>query len=457
MRGTELIINKEVERARIGEIVDSTNKLRYGSGCLTPFIKGQEDIEVLLYNPNALISKQPVELCGFAASTILNKAVALEEKLKEDEFASTFLEFTYNQPMVMSFPPEVIWNGKGLDHWEKSLKRFIKFSSPGFTEKEIDEFCKYIRETVTSNSLTHKFWDHIVKETFKGESISKLLMEWVATTAIKMRCKYTSGIVPIISQKTRGSVVLNHRVNLAQAALIRDMEEVGFEVPQYFYTIQLHPNMIKPDDWNDLLDEVVKNLRSSLDTTDIFSGIHVTIRDLNAISNSPGRIQTVMKLFEEINRLGHEYKLPVWWSNFGLIGLAALDEGGDFASFTLNMKTDELVAGSGGGPIAKEHQYGKILDINQKRLYEWKQVKKLGKHGHSLPKLNKFSIRNTPDDLELGSPPLYRKLFSKPYNTASMNELSLMWKENIYNGESKPGRHYLRDFGPTFNGWGLDK
>ncbi|RLI81068.1 hypothetical protein DRP04_06930 [Archaeoglobales archaeon] len=456
MRSVELIVHKEVGQARIGEIIDSINKLQFGTGYLVPYIRGAEDIEVALFNPDVFVDGQPVEICGFAAASILNKAIVLEERLKEDQYALTFLDFTHNHPMLMSFPPEVIWTGRerGLNHWEKSLRRFIQFSSPGFSEKEIDQLCGCIINAAAQYKMTYGFWSYIVNNSFKGERLSKLLMEWVITTATKMRCKYLSGLNPIINAKTPGSVVLNHRVNLAYAALVRDMEDAGLETPQYFYTIQLHSNMVQPDDWTNLLSEVVGYCRSALETTDMFSGIHIMVRNLENISKVVGRVRTMLKLFEELNRIGYEYKLPVWWSNFGLIGLAVLDEGGDFASFTPNMAIKDIITEA--GPVEKDHQFGKVLNIHAKELWERKQTRKSRNRGYNLPKLNHFNTRNIPDDLELESPPLYRRMFSKPYNIAAMNELSLMWRENIENGEIRPGRHYLRDFSPPFNVWGLD-
>lgn len=230
------------------------------------------------------------------------------------------------------------------------------------------------------------------------------------------------------------------------------MEDAGLEFPQYFYTIQLHSTMIQPDTWTELLKDILRYCRSALETA-TFAGIHITVRNLENISKSPGRVRTMFKLMEELSNIGYEQKLPVWWSNVGLIGLAILDEGGDFASFTPGILPRDIITEP--GPIEKDNQFGKILHIHTKELWDIKQVRRARELKENLPKLNKFSVRNIPDDFELESPPTYRRLFSKPYNIAAMNELSLMWRENITNGEIKPGRHYLQDFSVPFNVWGI--
>ena len=455
IRTIELVIRNHAGNARIGEIVDQLNKLRFESGYLVPYISGSEDIEAILFNPEIIPENVPVEICGIKSATILARITALEEKLQTDEYGVTYLEFTRRNPLLMSFPPEIVWLGRkqGLEYWKKSLERFLPHSSTGIDKKDIKKVIGLFITAAEKTRENYDFWKVILANSYNKQRLSKILIEWSISMASRMRCRYMSGFNPMVDYKTPGSIVLNHRMNLAFATLANEMIDVGIEAPLFFYTIPLNSTMIKADQWTPELNEVVRNCRSALETTDLFGGIHVTIRNLELISKDPGRVRVVFKLIEELNKISIDYKLPVWYSRVGLVGLAALDEGADFASFTPNMSLNDVIMEP--GPIEKDRQYGKIIHIDQKEFWDKSQVERSLKMGYYLPKLERVPIRNLPDSVELNTPQYYRKLFSKPYNIAAMTELSLRWRENIKDGEIRPGRHYLQDFSPPFNAWGL--
>jgi len=428
--------------------------LRFESGYLVPYLSGSEDVETILFNPGIIPENIPVELCGVKSATILARITALEERLQTDEYGLTYLQFTQRNPILMSFPPEIVWLGRkqGLDYWRRSLERFLPLST-GIDKKDTKKVIELFITAAEKTRENYEFWKVILASTCNKEKLSKILIEWSVSMASKMRSKYMSGFNPLIDYKTPGSIVLNHRMNLAFATIVDEMTDVGLEAPIFFYTIPLNSTMIKADHWTSELNEIVRNCRSALDTTDLFGGVHITIRNLELISKDPGRVRVVFRLFEELSKIGDDYKLPLWYSRSGLIGLAALDEGADFASFTPNMSLGDVIIEP--GPIEKDKQFGKIIHIDKKELWDKNQVEKALKMKYNLPTLKRVQIRNQPDSIELGTPQYYRKLFSKPYNIAAMTELSLRWREDIHKGEIRPGRHYLQDFSPPFNIWGL--
>ncbi len=453
IRPVELVINYEAGNAKVGEVIDHLNKIRLQSGYLVPYISGSEDIEALLLNPEIIPDNVPVEVCGAKSATILNKTITLEERL-EAEGGISYLEFTKRNPLLMSFPPELLWlaRNSGLEYWRKTLERFLPLSI-GLNKRESKKITDILISAARKSRENYEFWKIISRTDYGDQRLSKILIELSISMAAKMRCRYMAGFNPIIDYRIKGSVILNHRINLAFATLVNEMLDVGIEAPHYFYTIPINSTLIQPDERITELNEIIRYCKSALETTDLFGGIHITIRNLELISKDPGRVRVVFKLFSEINQIGKDYRVPVWYSRAGLIGLAALDEGADFASYSPNLTLNDVFLE--GGPPEKESQFGKIINIDKKELWNIKQLKKGMENNYTLPKFEKVSFRNIPDSIELDSASYYRRLFSKPYNIAAMTELSLRWRENIKDGEIKPGRHYLQDFQVPFNAWGL--
>src|SRR2546421_1505568 len=106
MRRTALVVEKQVEYQKLGTWSGPGIGLNVKSGYLIPYGKSAEDMEVFLRYSNVLKEGQLVELCGFSLYTMLKRAASLNDTIPFNEFQAA-------HPIVVSFPPDVIWLGRG--------------------------------------------------------------------------------------------------------------------------------------------------------------------------------------------------------------------------------------------------------------------------------------------------------------------------------------------------------
>lgn len=453
IRNIEILIKQQVENAKLGEVVDYHNKLRYGTGYLTPYISGSEELEALLYQYEIVPEGVPIELCGVKSASILNNADIIGEKAKSEE-GIDYYDLSKRNPLFMSFPPEITWieRDTGINYFGKSLNKFLT-SSGNFDEKTKQEIIDKLISRVQRAEQNQNFWYRIHKEMIDNQPLSKILFEWSISMALGMRCKYMSGLNPLVDEKYKTSINFNHKINLAYNSLIEDIEDAGMDSPLFFYTIPLNSTMIKSGDWTKELDDVVKLCKSAIETNS-FSGIHVSVRNLNLISNDGGRVEIVNRLFDKLNSIATENKYPIWYSRFGLIGLRALDEGADFVSYTSNLNLRDVILKS--GKVQKEYQYSSVVNIDTKEIWSpQKLTNKMIDQNHFLPNFKSTPTRTIPSTDELNSPSYWRRFFAKPYNMASFTELSYRWRNHISQGDSNPGRYYLQNWQSPYNAWAI--
>jgi len=207
-----------------------------------------------------------------------------------------------------------------------------------------------------------------------------------------------------------------------------------------------------PDKWTSLLSNVVNNAKLALNDA-MYDGMHVSVRHLDLISLSTGRVDTLMMLMKELKKVANYFNVPVWWSRLGPPGFAALDEGASFASFPMNNNTGDVYAEGGSGN--KVDQYGKIFNpVNRTRWTVTRVIASIHGPEGGMPPLSAYWDRPRPSEEELASPWNYRVNFSKPYTVAAINGLFDQWLENVRAGETSPGRSYLEYAEPTYTSWG---
>lgn len=453
MRTNKIVIEKEIGTVKTGWLIDQNRKVELNQ--LLPYISKPEDIEVTIRNNALLKNNQPLEVNGFYIKQLLGKAVSLQGELIEPYIK--YSELTFNHPPLISFPSEVVWlnNSDGLDGLETNMVWLLQKECFGYNKGKSEKLANMYVNLIKNSSQTYDFWEAIISQKFESETLSKLLIDWTIELALQAKMRYLAGLVPVIDSKTNGSITLSHRVNIAYGNIIEDRYKNGLDVPKYFYTIALNSSMINPNDWSKDLQAIIQNTTIAIHDTELFDGIHITVRGLSRISNDSGRVAVLLNFISKLNKIAQDNRIPIWWSRSGLIGLGLLDEGAHFASFSLNMGIEDVFssfAKKDTGKPSPDNKYGRILNPHMKQIQSIRDVIKLQ---HGLPKIEGF--RNKPTDSEIKNSTTYRKNFAKPYNLAVMNHLNKQWLENINKGETKPGREYLQKFDSPryYSSWGL--
>ena len=429
----------------------------YSSLC--PYVSGSEDFEVLLKHPGVMREHQPIEVNGFSTHKVLSKALSMKERLEGSGIYSPnrppYEAISSDHPLIISYPPEVIWLGKenGVDAWGENIKRVLPRMDYGFNERQIRAFSTLVQSLVLNNPKTYGFWRAASSERFEGEAVTKILLDWSIDNTIGARGKWIAGLTPVIDASTPGSATLSHRINEACKALVDTRLEAGEEAPAYLYTINLNSSVIEADRWTEALSEIVRNARIAMEVPG-YEGIYVSIRGLDMISTNNGRVNTLMRLMEELNSIARSAKLPTWWSRLGCVGLAALDLGTSFSSFTVNCNNGDVF--HGGGPTDRKYRFGRIFNHVTRERWDVTQVmSSRGGPDSGLPPLNEYWSMNYPTQEMLQRDRMYRVDFSKPYNIAAMNHLMDDWLNNIRQGEVTPGREFLQNIEAPYSSWGI--
>lgn len=450
MKTNNLLIEKEVGKAKMGYLTDSKKSVKnIQLNQLVPYLPKKEDFEIVFRNNSLLEKSQPLEFNGFNTIQFLEQANILRGELLEQY--TTYSELTTNHPSIMSFPAEVVWLSNGLENFKTNIIWGLQKGEIGFNKEKAVKIAGKYEEIIKNNQESYGFWETIPQK-FESEILSRRLIDLTIELSRQAKMKYLAGLVPIIDSKAIGSIALSHTWNLSYATVIDDWRDNGLDVPKYFYTINLNSSIIEKDNWTEALETLIRYADYAI-RSQSFDGIHLTIRGLSRISGDSGKVATLLKLISELIAIAHNEGIPFWLSRFGIIGLGLLDEGVDFASFSLNMGIDDVFSKfNNSGRQNKEQLYGKIFHRDMKKILDLHQIMKLP---NGLPEVKGF--KNKPTDLELSSSTAYRKGFAKPYNLAGMNHLNGQWFENIKNGETNPGREYLQKFDSPryFSTWGI--
>src|SRR6267143_2066215 len=105
MRRTTTVIEKKAETARTGSWVGSSDSmLPFG---VAPYIKGKEDIEVMLRQPDILSEQQPIELSGYGIESALSRAMVIGDELAENGAPRNYEWLARAHPPIISFPADL--------------------------------------------------------------------------------------------------------------------------------------------------------------------------------------------------------------------------------------------------------------------------------------------------------------------------------------------------------------
>ena len=231
MRRTIMVQKEKHQNIELGELKIPELNVDIEYSGTVPYAKSREDIEVLLRYPQTMRKHQPIEINGFNTHSMLRRAISLQEELQDessDYEYSPYEDLTRKHPVLVSYPPEVVWLAKeyGLKTWEKNLKQVLPTTEFGFEAEQIDDIIEKIHNHVILNPQTYHFWKAIINEKVGKESLSKIIMEWAIQNTLNARGKWISGLLPIIDAATPGSINLSHRINLAYGYLIDDRMRV---------------------------------------------------------------------------------------------------------------------------------------------------------------------------------------------------------------------------------------
>ncbi|MDK2825651.1 MAG: hypothetical protein PWQ44_827 [Methanolobus sp.] len=454
MRTTETVIQQTFGNVELGELSDINNQITPVSlNQLLPYISGDEDIEIILKNPD-LVTGTPLEMNGYKTKNMLSKASKIE--MESGLVNQLYSPLMNSSPSLMSFPSEVTWLSipDGIEKFQQNASWIMQKDNIGFNLKKALSLSEYLGMLMQDSYQKYSFWTSLTNK-YDNEHLFRLLIDITIELALQSKMTYLAGMTPILNQKSPNSVDLAHNVNLGYGSIIADREDEGYNAPGYYYTINLNASMIKRDDFSDELKKLVFLTKEALNFN-WFDGIYLSVRDLERISQDGGRVATLSKLIEQLAIVAHNEKIPLWLSRFGLIGLPAFDMGACFASYTTNLALRDIFTKSKGGSTRDRRMHGKVLNPDVRKIWDANQIDNTQRLKHSLPSINGVRNYATKDELQSSQAKMYRTHFSKPYNIASMHDLSQKWCDDIKNGEVNPGKEYIKSFtSPSFySTWG---
>jgi hypothetical protein len=226
---------------------------------------------------------------------------------------------------------------------------------------------------------------------------------------------------------------------------------MGDSHPRYLYTIPINSSIIS-NTWTEQLREIVLNAKVAAESTN-FDGIYVALRGLKDISEESGRVSTLTKLIKSLNAVAYDQLLPIWWSRMEFIGMNVLDNGGNFFSYNLNLKMEDVYTkfiSKSKKKIEIMKLTGKFFHFEKRQLLDYNEVCK---------SRNKYQTINPNSNVDIdsynGKPVDCRKQLRKPNNIDEMNKMVDHWVDYIKSGEMNPGHEYLQGFAePLYRVWG---
>lgn len=471
MRRTAMLYVPQPSDVSLGEIRISSLNVETEIGNLAPYIKGREGIESLLRHPEVMRNKQPLEFNGFKSADIKLRSLTLQEEVSTNAlfkgYSDPYNALVSKHPLLISYPSDVIWFGRegAMTAWASSLSRVLPNMGMALDQTELNQIMNKIKVLVSANTKTYGFWRGLTEKVGgtpgkdDGRPLSQVLIQWAIQNALDAKAKWFTGLTPLIDISTPSSTLLSHRLNEAHAVVVQDRLNLGLPSPAYLYTINLNSTLFAEGSWNAMLRNVVANTRMALESSEYekgVEGVYASIRNIDLISVSAGRVETLKKLMRELNELCLEFKVPIWYSRLGAVAFAALDEGASVVSFMTNTNTGDVFSDGGGGK--NDNRFGRIFNSTTRSRWKINEVRAaMNGHDKGMPSLANYWSRNYPTEQELTSDKKYRINFSGPYTIAAMNNQLEQWRENIIQGETKPGSSYLEGGEGTYQAWGTTR
>jgi hypothetical protein len=444
-----LLIEREVGSAKLGSLIDQLklfNDIDLNQGI--PYVAHSEDIAVILKNQDKILQpNQMLEFNGFETRQLLNKA--LNEGLRNP--SATYQNLSSSHPILTSFPPEVFWlsHEKGVKYFQENLSWILQKDGFKFDKTKAEKISGKIAEIIMHSKQKYQIWESLTQR-YEGEVLSTILIIASIELAKQSKSKFLAGIVPIIDSKAPNSVSFCHRTNIAYSNFIEIQQSSGETPPRYLYTIPINSSMITTS-WTDQLREIVQNVKAAAESKK-FDGFFVAVRGLKDVSDEASRVDTLSNLMTSLNKIAYNELLPIWWSRVGFIGVATLDNGAQFFSYSMKLKLEDVYTKfiSNSKKSALMRGTGKFYRFDTRELLDWYEVCKLP---------NKFQTINATSNVDInsfdGKPGNCRTQVQKPSNVQQMNKLVNSWVEHIKNGEMDPGQEHLQGFkDPVYRVWG---
>lgn len=454
MRRTSVGVEKQVETAELGSWRSPTIGFATPYG-LFPFVKSREDIEVILRRPSLLPSSQPVELSGFSLHRSLRHALVLQSVAQTGPPPATFKELASNHHVQVSWPSDLLWlaHPESVSKFQGFVADSLRLSEMAILPSDCEKISNKLSALAAESPRGFMFWRKATREQYSSVgTLSRLLIESAIAAANQARAHSMAGIVPCLDLKTPGSLQLLDSYNAGFAHVIQDRVDEGLRAPAYLYTVPVNSTAIRADEWPRQLDNLLTTAENAI-ATDVFEGMHLSIRGLERISISLGRVSVAKKLMNGLRAICASHQVPLFWSRASFPGLAARDMGVQFASYRLNLSVGDVYS-QGGGVSDPVYAFGRVVNPIQKVTWTRSQVE-LAMRGPDggLPDLG--NAATSPTVTQLARNQEYRIGFSKPYNVASFRYLDNLWTAHVKDNETHPGREYLQTFEAPYNQWGL--
>lgn len=443
-----LTVEKQVNSASIGWWVNPLTGYSTPMGQLAPICKGREDVEVLMRNESRMNRGQPVEYSGWSLGSTLSRAMKVDNEVLYENGYSPFSLLSNHHPSLMSYPPEVLWlgNEKAINAFTKAIAQELPRAGMGYSREGALRLSQEIASMAMRSTQSMSFWNEIENE-FDGETYARALIGFQVYSASRLRAKALAGMVPLIKPEYTSSLERTDTLNKLTAAETIAAREEGFPAPDfYFYAMNLDSSVFcTPNSRREYMraaavrDDTLRMANAALQkNTELYDGLHVRIRGIDGISSSVQRRAIINQYVDDLVRICARLKVPLWMSNTGLPGLSFLDRGVTYCSCQMGMNTYDIYR-SGGGTGDPDDTYGKTYHPSkQKRLFK-RDVEREAKNS-GLPMVRGLGELRPEWLVSAGA---FRTNFAKPYNLATICELSEQWQRYTRDGEDSPGCEYL--------------
>jgi|GEM_PF-6726233 len=432
-----------------------------------PEIKSYEGLYAVLTYTSALDVKNPVMVPSAAYESIRSKTVRRYSENTPEISEQKVETFEKDYPLILLDPPELFnyrkpnalinyyFKGQKKDKedfeskirdgdYENALSQLPKCIS-GFIKANLDKVTNHIEGAPTPHpeyfevSSTDQAWQELDSEDYMD-----YYQELMDT-----RDKLSGVLIPPVPKITRKMADSLTVATCTSNAKMAEICKTDGTPNSYFHVFLDH--LALKSDGSGIGRRVLGMIEGEIERKD-YAGIALTIRNPHKVDSSGRRART-STFVSNVVQTAEEHGLPVIAPRSEWLGALFTDNG--VAGFSDMMNSGwEYPDGSPGGPEEIRHHYGRLTAYDDAQILRVDPDVGTGaieymRNGN----LTEFeSLPNTPPgDLTngesyeqvLGTPPEYRRKFSKPRKLSHVYEAK-EFREKRSQGVNQPAREYLK-------------
>jgi len=401
-------------------------------GKSAPCIINDEDVEALL-RCNFLDPSIPTEFNLLSTSRI-QKKLWKYANLEEDnpEYLAS-VDITANRPSIGYLPPECLVKPN-----EKAIKA-LKNTGP------IGEIVSQIRRKTDK-----KFWEEITRIKLEGQPLYEHWIRELLENLLLLRGTLIACPVPVLTKEYKSSIAEQAKANIDISDNWEELCGRRYREHGCLYSFHLAPNAL---DEPSLIRKAIMSLNEIFSERDNnFWGVHIHFTDISGVSRKQERVGVAKDIVKKVSDIAMRYNKFTIVSDVGPIGIAFLDQGAAYVTYSLAMTPrKKYLMGMNPNVDIDLLTYGKVLDLWSYKLLSYNEVKKRGY------KISDTQLYTNVVPLNCRNKKrLYRINFAKPNNVAVMEKLNNLRAVEL-NREKNPNPgliHIRRSEDSSIRIWG---